>query len=184
MSIASTLPTISTRPQASKFGTLLQKYATIFTTATFAVVGLTGSLIFFHLGNAYLMGLHEWLGLAFVVAAGFHVLRHANMFTKLLKKSRTQVILAGTATLAMVWVATTALGPDTGNPLKEFAHLSTQAPIAALAQVTGENPESLAARFEAAGITGISLDQSIETVSKNKNRESRALLRLVLDGRS
>ena len=48
---------------------LLNKYATILTIVLFVISGLSGVLIFFHIGNEFLMGMHEWLSVGFVIAA-------------------------------------------------------------------------------------------------------------------
>lgn len=69
------------------------RYATAATIATFLVVAITGVLLFYHIGGPYLRTAHDWLGMAFVVAAIFHVVRNWNGCVKLLKQPRTQVVL-------------------------------------------------------------------------------------------
>lgn len=50
--------------------------ATSLTILVFIIVGTTGTLMFFHLFDAYTKQMHEYLGLVFVVAALLHVLVH------------------------------------------------------------------------------------------------------------
>ena len=55
----------------TKIGT--RRFAGILTGLTFLVVGVTGVLMFFHVKSGTIVGLHEWLGICFLVAAGFHL---------------------------------------------------------------------------------------------------------------
>lgn len=180
---AEALPT-ATRPAArTRFRRdLLVRYATVATIATFAIVGVTGVLIFFHVGESYLMGLHEWIGMAFVVAAGFHVARHLKSFTGLLAKPRTRVagILAAAVTAAFVGAA--ALNPTGGNPMKQFVGVAMDAPIAALAPVAGTTPEDLGLRFAAAGIPGATAEQTLADIAKASGVEMPRLFGIVMGG--
>lgn len=53
---------------------------------SFAIVALTGFLMFFHLGNRYLKNLHEWLGLLFGLAGIIHLLLNWPVLVSYLKK--------------------------------------------------------------------------------------------------
>ena len=44
--------------------------------ATFAVTAVTGVLMFFHLARGSVLVAHEWIGLAFVGLAGWHMVRN------------------------------------------------------------------------------------------------------------
>ncbi len=69
------------------------RYATAATLATFLVTGVTGVLLFYHVGGQYLRTAHDWVGMAFVVASVLHVVRNWNACVKLLKKPRAQAVL-------------------------------------------------------------------------------------------
>ena len=44
--------------------------------ATFVVTAFTGVLMFFHIGRGFVTVAHEWLGMAFVALALWHVVRN------------------------------------------------------------------------------------------------------------
>lgn len=121
--------------------TLLHRYATVATMATFTVVAVTGVLIFYHIGNRYLMGLHEWMGMAFVVAASLHLLRHAPSMTKLLAAARTRWALVLAVLVAIAFIVAAALNPAPGKHLRRNAELPQDAPISAPAQTMGTDVE-------------------------------------------
>ena len=50
--------------------------ATPIVAAVFVVSAATGTLLFFHVGERLIKELHEWIGLAFVVAAALHIARN------------------------------------------------------------------------------------------------------------
>jgi len=159
---------------------MLNRYATSWTIATFAVVGATGVLIFFHIGNGYLMGLHEWVGMAFVAAAVLHVLRHNKLFMTALAKKPTRWA-AGVATLVTLgFIAVSTLNPSDGNPMKRFVDVASRAPMSAVAQVAGVSPAQLSARFEQAGLSDVQADQSLAAIASANGVEQRTLFRIVL----
>lgn len=70
----------------------VHKYATAATIGLFAITGITGLLLFFHLGVSFFKGIHEWLGVLFVVASIFHVVRNSGAFMRLMARPSTLVI--------------------------------------------------------------------------------------------
>lgn len=180
-----TSPSLSSTPRKAKgpsFQTLLQKYATAATAATFAVVGVSGVLLFFHLGEAQLMGVHEWLGLAFVGAAAFHVTRHFRGFSNLLAKTRTRVMFATMATITAAFMIAGTLQSSGGNPMKQFIGAASKAPVSAVAQMVGKSPEELTAQFAQAGVNGITAEQTLSDIAHSHQQDVRSLFRIVMSG--
>lgn len=91
----------------------IKRYATVATIATFLIVGITGVLLFYHIGDRYLRSAHEWLGMAFVIASIFHLARHSRAFTSLMKEPRTQVAILLATAITVLFVVTAPLGPGT-----------------------------------------------------------------------
>ena len=176
-----------TRPSqpaaASTFKSWLDRYATAATIASFGVVSLSGVLIFFHLGEGVLMGLHEWLGIAFVVAASLHVVRHLPSFKNHLARPRARRMLALTAFVSAVFIGGAAINPGGGNPMKQFVRASADAPLSALARVVGISPEALAGRFAAAGIPDVTGTLTLNEIAARTDFEPRRLFAIVVDGR-
>ena len=171
-------------PQASRhvWQDFLQRYATILAIATFAVSGISGVLIFFHIADSWLKGLHEWIGMAFVLAAILHVLRNFRPFAKLLTKPRAWAVSGVAALVAAVFIGGAVTGSDDGNVVRQYIGLSMKAPISAVATVAGVPAADLATRFEAAGITGVSGDESVRDLEAKTGIDVSRLFEIILGG--
>jgi drug/metabolite transporter (DMT)-like permease len=90
-------------------GYFISRFATVAAIATFLVVAGTGILLFSHIGDRFLRTAHEWLGMAFVVAAILHVIRHSGPFARLMKQPRT-LLAIGLAIVAAVLLVTMTAG--------------------------------------------------------------------------
>lgn len=168
-------------PHASAKKSFLATYATALTTAIFLVVAVTGVLVFFHIGEKYIKGAHEWLGLAFVLAAGLHVVRHWKGFVNLMKQKRTWA-LSGLATLALGgFMLSASLGPSSGgNPMKAMVDVTTRAPVESLAPVLGIGTDELVKRLEAGGVQVASASQTLEEIAKSQGQPLPKLYGLIL----
>ncbi|AII14765.1 hypothetical membrane protein (DUF4405 domain) [Campylobacter iguaniorum] len=61
---------------------LTKPIGTTATIVTFIVVGVTGVLMFFHLNNGAMKLLHEYVGLAMIVACIVHIIANLTLFKK------------------------------------------------------------------------------------------------------
>lgn len=72
--------------------------ATSLTAGIFLIIGISGLMLFFHVSDALVKSLHEYLGVAFVVVALFHVLYNwssmKNYFSKKVFLVATVCVLA------------------------------------------------------------------------------------------
>jgi len=167
---------------AGTSGSSIQKYATPLATALFAVVGVSGVLVFFHLGGGSLKGLHEWLGLAFVAAALLHVTRNWNGFIKLAKTRRTQALigLTGIATAAFLLVS----GQGSGNPMKSFVFAAAEAPLPQVAQVLNIPADRLINDLKAQGFTVTGATQSLAQIAKASKRDVPEAFSVLINARN
>jgi hypothetical protein len=160
---------------------LLRQYATPATAALFAVIAITGVLMFFHIQKPVVRAAHEWLGLVFVVIAAFHVVRNWGGFANIMKKSRSQAIVAVVAIVTGVFVvANVGGGSGQGNPMERLVQTLGKAPISALAPALGLPADAMIARLRAAGITVSDANQSLADVASAQNVGLRRLLPIVL----
>lgn len=65
---------------------LWRELSTAASIALFVVVGTTGVMLLLGVRGMALKGVHEWLGLAFVVAAALHTCRHWTAFLNYFRK--------------------------------------------------------------------------------------------------
>ncbi len=92
---------------------MIKRYATVATIATSLIVATTGVLLFYHIGDRYLRSAHEWLGMAFVIATIFHLVRHSKTFPKLMGEARTQVAIVLAIAVTALFIVSASLSPDT-----------------------------------------------------------------------
>ncbi|MEG3617135.1 DUF4405 domain-containing protein [Magnetovibrio sp. PR-2] len=177
-------PTLS--PSSANTGwlyALQYKHATVLTAITFVIVGVTGVMVFFHLGTQYVMGMHEWLGLVMVAAAALHMTRHMKALGKQLQKPRARVWLATGALVTAVFVGSALLAPSGGNPMKAYAHKSIDASVSAIGAVLNVSDSDVQARLEAAGLDANDLNMSVNDVAAFNHVEAPAVLAAVMGPR-
>lgn len=77
-------------------------YLSPFVTVAFAVIAVTGGLLFFHVKNGPIMALHEWFGWLFVVAGVVHALLNLRPLLAYLRRPAALVSLGVAAVLALL----------------------------------------------------------------------------------
>jgi len=160
----------------------IKKYATAATIGLFAIVGLSGVLIFFHIGDGLLMGAHEWLGLVFVAASVLHVVRNWNGFAKTVKAKSGKTALALTAIATTAFILASTQG--SGNPMKEFVMASAQAPLPQVAQVLNVPLDNLITDLKAQGFLVIDPTRSPTQIAKISERAVPEVFEVLLKGRT
>lgn len=160
------------------FDEALRKYATQATTALSIVIGVTGVMMFFHLAKPQVEGMHEWLGLGFVVVAALHAFRHRRVVVGMLSQTRMRVLFAATALAAIGFLVLTP--PKQGNPARLAVQLVTQAPLADLSPLLHVPAEELAARLHAAGVAQVATDQSLDAIAKAQGADPMKLMAALL----
>lgn len=76
-----------------------------FLLTVFAAVAVTGVLLFFHIKNGPIVVIHEWLGMAFVIAGVLHIVLNFRQFLSYCKLARAWIGIV----LALVLVGLFAL---------------------------------------------------------------------------
>jgi hypothetical protein len=157
---------------------LLRNYATALAAGVFVVVGISGTMLFFHLAEGRVKEAHEWFGLLFVTAGVFHVVRNWKPFVHLVGLVRTQAVIGVVMATTLAFVV---LSPaEGGNPMKRAAFALQQAPISAVAPALGLTLEQLTARLTAGGITVSDSSQSLAQIAADRNIPPPRLFALIL----
>lgn len=84
-----------------------------FVAAAFAVIAVTGVLLFFHFKNGPIMVLHEWFGWGFVVAGTVHALLNLRPLLAYLRQTAALVSL-GVALILVVGLTLAGAGHEQG----------------------------------------------------------------------
>ena len=157
---------------------LIKKYATPLTASLSLVVGLSGSMMFFHLYKGKVQPMHEWLGMAFLFAFLLHVARNRRPFAALFGQAKTYLLLGASAFVALSFLILTP--PAKSGPGKGLAPALLRAPIASLAPALGLSLDDALARVKAATGAEVSADSTLEGVAKSTHTDAIQLLNAVL----
>ncbi len=160
-----------------------REWATPLTIGVFALMSVTGLLMFFHLDSSLQKTVHEWAGWVVVTAAGLHVAANWLGFKRYFKPG------AGAAVIALCALVMGAsflpLGGRSGEPQSPPAiamRAVTQAPIKAVAPLFGQSSEQALQALAAAGVNLPGEEASIGSVT-GPDRERMALALRALAGR-
>lgn len=148
---------------------------------TFALMAVTGSLMFFHLDTGLNKTAHEWLGWAMVAAVLLHLLLNMNAFKRYFTQTTGRwVMLACAAVLALSFLP---LGNGGGKPpfVAPMQALAA-APLSTVAQVAGISTAELRTKLDSAGVPSQSDAQTIkELVGPDLGQQMRTLNKVLGD---
>jgi len=145
---------------------LSREWATPLTIGVFAIISVTGILMFFHLNTGLNKVVHEWAGLVMIGGVALHVAVNWRpflhyFFSGVLGRS---IIGLGVIVLALSFLP---LGGSRGGASPPVLAMDaiTKAPIAAVAPLTGKTVTQVMEDLAKAGITLASADASIDSVA-------------------
>lgn len=156
-----------------------QKYATPLTTGLFLVSLISGIALFFHIGQAYFHGMHEWLSILLIVPFVLHVAKNWRPFLSYFKRPPMAIALAASLAGALAFAlptmtSTTAAGG--GNPMRGIATQIESAKLSIVAPLFGHDGASLQAALAAKGLTVASAEQTINDIAKASGKDSFEVL--------
>ena len=158
----------------------LREWATPLTIGAFALVSVTGVLMFFHLDTAFNKPAHEWVGLVMVAAVAVHAFANWTAFKRyfLMSGPGRALIGLGVATLALSFIPLAGGGQGASPPVLAMRAV-TRAPIAQVVALTGRPAADVMADLEKAGIRvpdeRASLDSVVRGDRELQGRAMRAL---------
>lgn len=151
---------------------LSREWATPITIGVFAIMSVTGILMFFHLNTGLNKPVHQWAGLVMVAGVALHVAVNWRAFqiyflSGVLGRA---IIGLGIAVLALSFLPLGAKGGASPGALALNA--IAKAPISAVAPLTGKPAAQVLEDLAKAGITLPNAEASIDSVTGS----DRALL--------
>lgn len=164
--------------------TLNREWVTPITMGAFALMAVTGVMMFFGVRPGLTGAAHEWLSWAFLAGAAGHVTANFLAFKRHLTSARTRMIVGGfIAVLLLALVATKFLPkkpekePGWATPVRALA----AAPLPVLAQVAQVSNEELKSRIAATGVTAPLNDATtVAELAGTDYEQQKNLLRKVL----
>ena len=147
--------------------TSLRQWATPLTIGMFALMAVTGLLMFFESASGLNKTVHEWGGLVLVTAVGTHVFVNWLAFKRYLGTSNLARGIVGVCVLVLAGsFLSLPAAPQGARPTARLVSAVVNAPLVNVAALQGETPEQVVAALAAAGIEVADPQQSIATVTK------------------
>lgn len=141
----------------------LRSWATPLVAGSFALMSISGVLMFFHLNSALSKGLHGWAGFVLVAGGGAHLVQNWRAFTTYLRRPMAQVILG----LGIVATAVSLLpgGESGGDGVRTVLLRVGSAPVPVLAQLTGQSAGAVVAELTGAGFADVTETSTIQILA-------------------
>ncbi len=142
---------------------------------SFALLSVTGILMFFHLDSGLNKLAHEWLSWIFVGVVVLHILLNSMAFKRYFKTGIGKVVIFGfVALLALSFVRLG--GGDSKPPFNAPVQMLAAAPLSAVAQLAKLDVSEVTARLAAKGIAATNPEQSVkDLVGPDLGAQMRAL---------
>jgi hypothetical protein len=163
------------------FSKIINRYATPFTTGLFLVSLISGIAIFFHWGDVYFRGMHEWLSMVLILPFVFHVWKNWGPILSYLRRGWLIWPLAA-CTIAGLGFAAPALMPSVtgaptgGNPAIALMRMVSAGTLEQIAPLAKKTPEQLAEALKAKGFKVESTATTLADIATASGKEVRDAL--------
>lgn len=129
---------------------LLMRYATPATTWLFIISLVSGIALFFHVGQAYFRGMHEWLSMVLILPFILHIVRNWRPFVSYFKHLPMAIALVLAVAAGGVF-AYEGMNGASGNPMVAILRALEKSTVTETAAIFDQTPEALKAALEAKG---------------------------------
>lgn len=156
----------------------LRAWASPLTIASFAVVAVTGFLMFFHWDVGSMKPVHEWLGLALVAGGLAHLVVNWRPLVRHFRRPIGLGIIAIVCVAGALWMIPRGGRPH-GPSLGSVVAALEQSPLALVAQVAQCSPQSAVETLRSQGIQVENETQKIAEIAADNGRRSTEILAYV-----
>lgn len=156
---------------------LLNRYATPFTTGLFVVSLVSGIALFFHLGTNSFRGMHEWLSMVLALPFILHVWKNWRPFVSYFKRPPMAIALGLSLAAAIGFVIPTLSGnAAAGNPQIAAIQAIAGGMLEQVAPLYGHTPESFATALKDKGFTAAQTGLSLSNIATQSGKTDRDLI--------
>jgi len=159
--------------------TSMKSWATPLATATFVILAVTGTLMFFKVETGFIKPIHEWLSWGMTAGVILHIIANWKSFTGYFSRKPALAII-GTG-LIVTLIAVFAPAGDHLNPRMNMIKALESARLETVAEVAGQNSSSLIAKLGSKGIAVGQASMSIHEIASQNNKKEMDLLTLIFD---
>lgn len=144
-------------------------------TGAFALVAVTGLLLFFDAASPLARAAHEWLSWALVAAAAAHLLLNARALGVALRGRAAQAVVAAFGLLTLLAAVPLPGGEPAASPHR-IRDALLDAPLPALAALARRAPEELQRALAQQGLQVPGADASLRQIALASGTEPERLL--------
>ncbi len=141
----------------------LRTWATPLVAGSFALMAVSGVMMFFHLNSDLSKGLHEWAGFVLVAGAVAHLVQNWRAFAGYLRRPVARAIMG--LGVAVTLVSLVPIGGQGGDPFREVLARVGDAPLPVLASLTGQSVDMVKAELVAAGFADVTDASTIRVLA-------------------
>lgn len=151
-------------------------------TALFAVVAISGVLMFFKIRLLAMESLHIWLGLAFVLMAVFHLAKNWTAFNSYFKKQSTLLSIGAVCVVCAIFVAIPLLDttPNGVNPKQKIFFTVMNTPLSNVAQFFKLDADMMVKNLHDQRQIIATPQQSVSEIIKKSGKSSDEILQTIL----
>lgn len=159
-----------------------RNWSTPLTIGTFLFTGVSGVMLFLHLGEGVVKEAHEWIGIAFIVGALLHVTNHWKPFKRYFSLALPRAVMASVLAGSLAFMLVSGNG-ESGNPMITAIKSIENAPLSLVAQLQSRDTEELHRLLEAQGIEVSESSATLHTIASDNGKSGRELIALLFGQR-
>lgn len=163
---------------------LIQRYATPLITGLFIVSLVSGIALFFHVGQAYFHGMHEWLSMVLILPFVLHLWKNWRAMTTYFAKPAFAVAMGLSLVGGAVFAYQGANNASGGPPQMALARMILASTPEEVAPLLNLSSEDLAAKLAAAGFATPAPGQSLADLAKASGKSDMELAGLLAQARN
>jgi uncharacterized protein YidB (DUF937 family) len=166
---------MSTATNRSANGRGSRKIVTPLTRALSLVIGVFGAMLFFHFEEGLVKGVHEWLGMAFVVVMLVHLAMNWKAFKQHFRKPAAWVGTGAVTAISAMFLVSSLAQPNE-SPVRSIIHSIETTAVYDLAPVFKVSHLEMSKKLDQAGVVIITGQETIEELADSSGVDARKLI--------
>jgi hypothetical protein len=161
---------------------LIKRYATPFITGLFLVSLISGIALFFHVGQVWFHGMHEWLSMVLIAPFAFHLWKNWKAFSSYFRRAPMAIALVISLAAALYYAVPSGAegGRAGGPPHFAFASAILKNPASQVAPLLGTTPEALVQKLTSAGFAAAASEATLSDIAVRSGKDEAALLQILV----
>jgi hypothetical protein len=161
-------------------GYLPRRFVTPITGILSLVIGISGVMLFFHLGEGLVKGVHEWLGIAFAAVMLAHLALNWTAFKQYFKRPAAWVATSVVTVITAVFLVTSASGSHE-NPMHSIVKSIETTAISDLAPLFKLSQSEMVQRLGEAGVKIETGRETLRELASSSGTAPRRLLATLME---